>query len=383
MRTKKVATIFYLDHSDDFSGGQISLLALLNLIDRQRFRPIVFIDHKAKRMAGELKKLGIEYKFIRYCNLRFLEYPLVFIPVLHLLWMMRSARCNVLHCNTFKAGVIGVIISLFTKVPVIFRARLGIIHRSHGFIDRIIYKGSNLILANSNYVKETFEQRFGRSNKIKVVYNPLLLNPTLNNATRERLKQKYFKTPSLFYFGALGRIEPGKRLHDIVEAVHLLSKRHCNFKVIFIGNKSFANSYSYYYRLKRLIKDRFISQFFEFTGFIPEIKEMSSLLNCVILSSEGEALSRGIYESQLLGIPVIASNSGGNPELVIHGETGLLYELGKPEDLADKMCRLIEDENLSNYISRHASIMVREVFANRNTIEKEQEEYEKLISKKM
>src|SRR5688572_3701157 len=318
-------TIFYLDHSTDFSGGQKSLLALLSRLDKGLFKPVVIIDKKATTLSGELKKLNITYIKINYYNIKVVQNFFLPIVVLQLLMLIKKQKCRLLHCNTFKVGFISAILSWVVNVPIIFRSRLGITVNSHGFVDNFIYKFSDLILANSYYVKQTYFERFNDDSKVKVVYNPLFLDYSLNNSILQNLRKRFFSDSSLFYFGAIGRIEPFKRQHEIIEAVRILSMKQNNFKVIFFGNPPLNGGDEYKTFLIQRIAEYGLEKYFEFAGFVMDINEATSLLNCVLLCTEGEPLSRGIFESQFLKIPVIASNSGGNLELIQDGETGLLY----------------------------------------------------------
>lgn len=373
-------TVLYLDNSSDFSGGQKSLLALLSRLDKDKFRAIVVVSKKASRFKDGLRKIGIDYVEINYVNTRLLEFLLMPFVVFRLWYIIRLTRCDLIHANTFKVGVMSGILRRVISQPVIFRSRLGIVVNSHGFIDKIIYNNCDLILANSHYVKSTYFQRFGSDSKVEVVYNPLFPDYELDQVLLEDLRQKYFKVPC-FYFGAIGRIEPFKRQDEIVEAVKILSKRRNDFKVLFMGNISLSGGDSYKEKLLSMIKAYGLESYFVFTGFLAPIFEATSLLNCVLLCTEGEPLSRGVFESQYLKVPVIASDSGGNAELIQCGETGLLYELGNPSDLADKMFQIMDSGILRAKIIENAHSFVRNAFRPQATIALEQAVYERLLDK--
>lgn len=378
----EVKRIFYLDHSTDFSGGQKSLLALLSRLNRSLFYPIVIIDKKAATLESELKKINVKFIKINYFNLKRLDKLLFPLLALRLFILIRKEKCSLLHCNTFKVGLICSVLSIVIKTPVIFRSRLGILVNSHGFVDKIIYQFSDLILANSFYVKRTFFERFGDDKKIEVVYNPLFLDYTLNEAILKTLRAKYFSDSSLFYFGVIGRIEPFKRQHEIVEAVSHLSKQKQNFKIVFLGSPPVTGGAEYKNYLVKLITEFKLEKFFDFAGFVMDINEATSLLDCVILCTEGEPLSRGIFESQFLKIPVIASNSGGNLELIEDGKTGLLYELNNPHHLATKMNQILESPKLKSQMVLNGYAFVSETFNPSKTVEQEERIYLKVLEKK-
>ncbi len=371
--------ILYLDHSTDFSGGQKSLLALLKMLDRKLFDPTVLVDKKAYKLKTELTSLKVEYIEINYANKKFIEYLLVWIPSIQIFFRLRSLRCNLLHCNTFKTGFIGAILTFVRPVKMIFRARLGIIHLSHGIIDKIIHDRADVILANSFYVKETFTQRFGDNPKVKVVYNPLENNIEPNKQIVYSLKSKYFQNPDFFYFGLIGRIERFKRIEMVVEAASRLARVKKNFKVLLIGAEMKSDNGKYAREIKDVIKRLQLEEYFVFTGFITEIWEITSLLDAVIICSVGEALSRGVYEAQAIGIPVIASKSGGNGELITHNESGLLFEPDDVDSLFCEMKSLSENKLLRSKIASNGQSKVNNLFVGENTYFKEMRIYNTLL----
>jgi glycosyltransferase involved in cell wall biosynthesis len=79
---------------------------------------------------------------------------------------------------------------------------------------------------------------------------------------------------------------------------------------------------------------------------------------------------------------VIASDSGGNPELIQDGENGLLYELGNPSDLSKKMQLMMDSEHLRNTLRRNAAHLVTERFSMATTVRKEEIYYLALLEGK-
>ena len=60
-------------------------------------------------------------------------------------------------------------------------------------------------------------------------------------------------------------------------------------------------------------------------------------------------------EAQLAGTPIVASNAGGIPEMIKHEQTGLLFESGNEEQLADQITRMMNDSELRSSISQQAT----------------------------
>ncbi|MDX7019633.1 glycosyltransferase, partial [Klebsiella aerogenes] len=73
-----------------------------------------------------------------------------------------------------------------------------------------------------------------------------------------------------------------------------------------------------------------------FTGFVSDVTEQLHAVDSVCAPSDRAPLGRVIFETQLYGIPVLASDSGGNSEIIENGVTGYLYSLGHIDELAMK-----------------------------------------------
>jgi glycosyltransferase involved in cell wall biosynthesis len=98
-------------------------------------------------------------------------------------------------------------------------------------------------------------------------------------------------------------------------------------------------------------------------------------LDAVLFSSVREGLSLTMLESMAAGVPVIATEVGGTPELITHGRTGLLVPPGQPERLAQALVGLLEDPAGSAAIREAARTRVEERFSLSSMIEAHAELY--------
>jgi len=377
---KKKIKILYLDHSNDYSGGQRSLLILVNQLDIKKYTPIVVVDYFSYETLKFFKKYNIKIIKIHYFNNKYFQYLLSPLVLFQLVVVSLRERVDLIHSNTFKTGALGGVLSKILSIPSIFRARLGIDVNNHGFVDRMIYELNDIIIANSKYVKKTFKERFSiKDNKIKVVYNPVDLIINLDTIFVSSFKKKYL-VDNVFLIGVIGRIEAIKRIHELVEAINILIRSHNDFKVLLIGNPSHQDKGKYYTSIKDLITRYQLESYFFFVGFTDKIYEVISCLDLIVLCSEGEALPRSIIESQLLGKAVIASNSGGNCELIEDHLTGLLYQLGDPNDLSIKIEMLFQDNKLRIQLGQNAQKFAQNTFHENNTIKPETTFYRNLVN---
>ncbi|HEX4807940.1 MAG TPA: glycosyltransferase, partial [Bryobacteraceae bacterium] len=117
--------------------------------------------------------------------------------------------------------------------------------------------------------------------------------------------------------------------------------------------------------------------------FLPAVSNVEEWLHAFdifVLPSLSEALSNVLMEAMACGCAVIASRVGGNPELVIDGKTGLLFERENVEQLAAHMQLLIENPELRYKLAAAASERIRGEFARERAIERMQSVYSELIA---
>ncbi len=358
--------ILYLDHSHDFSGGQISLLTLLSLLEKDKFQPLVALNPKARIMKDRLDSLQVPFVELNFDKITWYR------PVQLLKFMLRVRRIiaerkiDIVHSNTFMSGVLMAALKPLIRRPLIFRARLAIEYHDHGLIDKLIYLRSDMILANSFYVQKTFVNKFGENGRIKTVYNPIIVEPIEYELT----------TPTKFVFAILGRIESIKRHLDIVGAVELLSKKGLDFSVWILGAVSSLDNGEYDRIVREQIKERNLESYFVWKGFVHEPMRFARTINACISCTLGEALSRSIFECQLHEIPVLAARSGGNIEIINDGKTGFFFNPADVSDLASKMEFLINcpDEQISD-LKKSARNQALEIFHERNTVRQEEDCY--------
>jgi glycosyltransferase involved in cell wall biosynthesis len=101
--------------------------------------------------------------------------------------------------------------------------------------------------------------------------------------------------------------------------------------------------------------------------FRPDVLAFYRVFDAVVLPSRGEGLSQALLEAMALGLPVVASRAGGNPDLVSHGDDGLLVAPRDPAAFAGALARLLGDAGLRRRLGAQARRTSRERFSMRRT----------------
>ena len=181
----------------------------------------------------------------------------------------------------------------------------------------------------------------------------------------EILRQNFYKSAawnigkvkrhSLFFSQAN---YPIKGIHLIIPAIAKLREYYPDLSVIIAGNSKIAmgtyeaeTPYDRY--LLKLMDEYGLRQIISFKGLIQadEMIENYLLAHAFVCPSTIENSSNSIGEAQILGTPVVASYTGGTPDLVQHGETGLLYQMDADYMFLSCVRKIFENDDFAVNIS--------------------------------
>lgn len=132
-------------------------------------------------------------------------------------------------------------------------------------------------------------------------------------------------------------VMPYKGAHVLMEALSLLYIDGINFSATFAGGSLMPE---FVQELKEFAESEGMQDKINFTGVLSrqELKELYRTKNVLVLPScFDEPFSISLVEAMVAGLTVVASNRGGSPEAVEHGQSGLIFESENPLDLADNL----------------------------------------------
>ena len=202
----------------------------------------------------------------------------------------------------------------------------------------LINKLSSKILCNSNFLKSYYLKYIRNKQKISTIYQAVKINDTINSSCNLSLT-----------LILTGRFAEGKGQLEAVKAINILKQKEENVTLLLVG--SGRDTYSI--QVKEYIDTYNLSDNIKVIDFIENVSEFYKNADIALVCSRCEAFGRITIEAMKMGLPVIASNTGANPELVKNGFNGYIYKYGNPQDLADKIL-LMKDETLRIKMSQQA-----------------------------
>ncbi|MBI5645857.1 MAG: glycosyltransferase family 4 protein [Ignavibacteriae bacterium] len=157
------------------------------------------------------------------------------------------------------------------------------------------------------------------------------------------------------------RLEPKNGVEYLIRAVPLIRERVPGAQILIVGG-GFPEERE---RFEVMLSDAGHREGVFFTGNVPNqsMPGFYALSTVAVLPSLMEATSISGLESMASGLPLVGTNVGGIPELIIPGESGLLVEARDPRALADALIRVLTEPSLRESLGRGARARVEQVFA--------------------
>jgi N-acetyl-alpha-D-glucosaminyl L-malate synthase BshA len=134
----------------------------------------------------------------------------------------------------------------------------------------------------------------------------------------------------------VSNFRPVKRVLDVVEVFDRIRKRVPS-RLVMIGDGPERPA------AEELCRERGISSLVHFLGNTPAVEEIMPAASLYVLTSDSESFGLSALEAQACGVPVLGYLAGGLPEVVVHGETGFLREVGDVEGLANDGAAVLLD----------------------------------------
>jgi L-malate glycosyltransferase len=186
---------------------------------------------------------------------------------------------------------------------------------------------------------------------------------------------KTCKSGAPITIGSVAMFRTEKRLDLLIEAFAKIVATLPSVNLVLVGTGPEEQ------RLKRLAEKCGVSNRCQFEPPQGHVEKWFRQIDIFVLPSSSEALSNSLMEAMACGCAVIASNVGGNPELVTDGLNGLLFPSGDLESLTDKICRLVVDKHLRQQVSSNSVAMVRKRFSAQSAIDSISSIYNSLLAR--
>jgi glycosyltransferase involved in cell wall biosynthesis len=282
---------------------------------------------------------------------------------------VRGHRIRLVHTFDHPMNVFGVPCARLLRVPVVLSSQRS--HRSLipskylpaiRFSDRL----ANGIVVNCEFVRRHLIADYHvPERKLHICYNAI---DTERFSPGPRERPSELANASLV-IGAVCVLRAIKGLMTLIDAFARLIREHAGSKLLIVGSGPERA------RLEQRAKDLGVFGDCLFRDSTRDVAFWLRAIDIFVLPSLSEALSNSLMEAMAAGCCAVASSAGGNPELIEHGRTGLLFPPGDAESLATQLATAAADCEYRARLAEAGSSYVRTKFCTARSVARMQEIY--------
>jgi glycosyltransferase involved in cell wall biosynthesis len=327
----------------DAGGTERQLTEIAKALDRSQFAPHVACFRDGGMRLEELRRAGIPVLLLPIASFRSWD---TVRAVRTLGRYIRKHGIRLVHTFDTPANFFGVPASRLLRAPIVLssqRALRGLrgpgARRVFRFTDRLV----DGIVVNSLAVRDSLIREDGVApRRIHLCYNGIDLE-------RFPFRPRTACTGRPLVIAFLGVLRREKGLDTLLEAVRRLAVSEPGAELHLIGWGPMKDA------LQEQSRTLGIDHLCCFDPATSQVAETLAGVDIFVLPSLSESFSNSLMEAMACGCAVVASRTGGNPELVEHGRTGLLFEPGDSADLARQLRILIGDPQLRESLGCNAA----------------------------
>ena len=376
--------IAYILPSLEVGGSEKQVVEMATRLDRNRFEAQLVCLRAGSPEWERAIANRVRLKVFAFKD-SFRSLPANLPQLYKLAQYLEGEKPHLVHTFFYWPAIFGVLAARVAGTPAIISSRRNISYFEtyrpyRQWLQNVANLFTDTVLANSQAVKQDVLRR-ERINpaKLKVIYNGCdwerFENPKADRAlTRRELGIRGNEV----LVGIVASLHPNKGQEVLLQAMPHILPHFPAVKLLLVGRDR-----EYRATLESLASSLKIQDKVIFTGEREDIPELLKAMDVGTLCSlYSEGFSNAVLEMMAAGLPVVATDVGGNREAIVDGETGLLVPPGDSSKLAEAILRLLRDRELASRMGAAAHERVRKLFSMERMIEETEQLYVELLRAK-
>lgn len=258
--------------------------------------------------------------------------------VFRLVKILREWRPDIVHSHMVHANLLARVARIFYRIPVLISTAHNI--DEGGRWREVAYRLTDPLADLTTNVSRAAVERYIRvgvapKNKIRFMPNGIdtaKFKP--NEAAGQRLRNE-LGVDNYFVWLAVGRFEEAKDYPNMLRTFSMIVSKKSDAVLLLVGQGSLMEE------LKKLASELKLEDKVRFLGVRRDVPDLMNAADAYVMSSAWEGMPMVLLEAGACGLPVVATDVGGNSEVVLNGKTGFIVPPRNPEALAQAMEKMM------------------------------------------
>lgn len=304
---------------------------------------VVFIGAENSYVANELAANGINVQYVSYNKQKHFNFRVA----KQIYSILQKYETKIMLIGHYEQHYTAVIAKLYIpKLKLMYLQQMQLNVKKRNFYHNIFFRGIDIWFTPLNYLMEQLLTNTAlKHSQIKLL--PLCLDTekfTMATASKSSAKYAIGCYEEDFVIGSIGRLDASKGQEYLLWAFPQVLKVIPNAKIILVGDETEGGT-GYKEYLLDLANELNISGYIKFYPFNTQIEKMYQAMDVFVMSSVSEPIGMVTIEAMLSKVPVIGADSGGTPEILLHGQAGYLIPPKDSYAIAEKILHVCKQDN--------------------------------------
>ena len=229
------------------------------------------------------------------------------------------------------------------------------------------------IVAISDFIRKVLIQDGIDENKIVTIRSGTDIYKYDKVLPDNNFRERYGIEENNTILGTVAAFAGHKDYPNLLNAFKIVKEEIKNTKLVCVGDGPLFEE------MKNIAAEPKVNNDVIFLGFRNDIGQLLKVFDIFILASKKEGLGTSLIDALAVGLPIVATRSGGIPELIDHNKNGILVESKNPQQLAENLIELIKNKEQQKLLSISAKESALK-FSIEKTVEQNIELYKNLLS---
>ena len=381
---RNVRCLFIIDTLDGFAGTEKHLYQLTTRLSNRGFVCRVVVFKSQPSVVMEFERAGIPVITLHLLKIYGSDALRKFVRLVSIIRRFKPHIVQTYHFNSDTFGVCAARIARGSKV-ISSRRDMGDLKTNRQVaLNRVVNPLIDYFISVCDRVGTSLSLVEGiPAAKIKTIYNGVELSMYRSGPeARLNARKKLGIDCGVFVVGMVCRLRPEKDIGLFLRAVAAVARKSGNMLAMVVGDwdrKDQGMVDQYFQYLREAGVDKKVI----FTGFIDDIRDYVDSMDVVCLTpGKNEGLSNSLLEKMAMGKAVIATDVGGNEELVVHGETGFIISPADEDALVESILTLKENPQLRTAMGANGRRRIEGYFTVQKMIENTEALYRTLLTRR-
>lgn len=292
---------------------------------------------------------------------------------------IKTNRIQIVHSYGFYSNVFAVPVAKLVGTPIIvasIRDTGNLLTPMQTRVQKLVCRLADCILVNADAIRDNLLEQGYDPDKIIVIRNGITMARFARRQPNHLLRRDLGVPLSARLIAVISRLNHMKGVHYFLEAAVVLAARYPDLYFLVVGDGGSRKE------LEEHARRLGLGQRIVFTGFRTDVPDLLSEVTISVLPSLSEGTSNTLLESMATGVPVIATQVGGNTEVVENEISGLLVPPRDSAALAAATSRLLEDPGMALSLGQAGLRRVNEVYSISGSVRETELLYQRLASVK-